>query len=121
MVLPVETVVFSGNTSDVRSSCLRGLGIKRTAWRWSTLKDADYASMTKFCDNPYYPEDEDDDDESDHSKNCKLATQILAGLTDQFVFTFSDPPVYICPKLYGGRHEESGCLVALLVTREHGD
>eukprot|EP00035_Acanthoeca_spectabilis_P038953 m.57730 g.57730 ORF g.57730 m.57730 type:complete len:821 (-) comp9370_c0_seq2:1719-4181(-) len=117
----VESIVFSGNTSDVRSSCLRGLGIKRTAWRWSTLNDADYASMTKFCDDPDYPEDEDDDDESDHSKNCKIATQILAGLTDQFVFTFSDPPVYICPKLYGGRHEESGCLVALLVTREHGD
>jgi hypothetical protein len=52
----------------------------------------------------------------------KVTTKILAeSLVDHFVFTFDDPPCYIVPKLYGGRHEESGYLVVLLVTREHGD
>eukprot|EP00035_Acanthoeca_spectabilis_P034230 m.27809 g.27809 ORF g.27809 m.27809 type:complete len:539 (+) comp6478_c0_seq1:886-2502(+) len=113
----VAAVVFSGNTSDVRTTCLRALGIKRPAWRWSTLDEADYSSMAAF-DGDYEIDEEDEDDVN----NMKTATQILANsLVEHFVFTFSDPPVYICPKLHGGRHEESGCIVALLVTRDHGD
>lgn len=115
--IAVAAVVFSGNTSDVRTTCLRALGIKRPAWRWSTLDEADYSSMAAF-DGEYEIDEEDEDDVN----NMKTATQILANsLVEHFVFTFSDPPVYICPKLYGGRHEESGCIVALLVTRDHGD
>lgn len=117
--IPVKAVVFSGDTSKVYQTCLCALGIKRPAWRWAYLSKKDYSSKKFFFSTQY---SSDDDDDYEDAETLKAATKVLAdSLVEHFEFSFSDPPVYICPKLYGGRHKESGCLIALLVTRDHGD
>jgi hypothetical protein len=70
-----------------------------------------------------YDRDDEDDNAPPGWGVCQEwveATEILGSeLTDQFEITFSEPPVHTCPALYGGRHEESGCIVTVVAKHKY--
>lgn len=84
----------------------------------STVEARNWESM---LDRGFCHEDEDDDledyiDDGDWRKILAATARMAEGLTDHFEFNMSDA-VVCAPVLYGGRHNNSNTIVAVLSMR----